>query len=169
MQGVALGCRGYSEVQKGAEGCSEVQWGAGGCGGVLPTAPLRPHPFCLSRREKTSCIAWRWHMRSQHSLRVSRIYPVPGCWQPQGSRRCLHCLPHGHPPCLPVTQCWTEGSTRGLGTVPRLALDVMACEVLRVLQLTDTALVPISYVVPRKVRGGLQVALCHPRLVPSQE
>ncbi|NWH69849.1 CORO7 protein, partial [Piaya cayana] len=34
--------------------------------------------------------------------------------------------------------------------VPRLALDVMACEVLRVLQLTDTALVPISYVVPRK-------------------
>lgn len=53
--------------------------------------------------------------------------------------------------------------------MPRLALDVMACEVLRVLQLTDTALVPISYVVPRKVRGVLQVALCHPCLVPSQE
>ncbi|XP_053936158.1 coronin-7 isoform X2 [Cuculus canorus] len=49
-----------------------------------------------------------------------------------------------------VTQCRTEGSTRGLAAVPRLALDVMACEVLRVLQLTDTALVPISYVVPRK-------------------
>ncbi|NXU54148.1 CORO7 protein, partial [Turnix velox] len=49
-----------------------------------------------------------------------------------------------------VTQCRTEGSTRGLATVPRLALDVMACEVLRVLQLTDTALIPISYVVPRK-------------------
>ncbi|NXX13167.1 CORO7 protein, partial [Podargus strigoides] len=49
-----------------------------------------------------------------------------------------------------VTQCRTEGSTRGLATVPRLALDVMACEVLRVLQLTDTALVPISYLVPRK-------------------
>ncbi|KAM9556828.1 coronin-7-like isoform 2-T2 [Guaruba guarouba] len=49
-----------------------------------------------------------------------------------------------------VTQCRTEGSTRGLATVPRLALDVMACEVLRVLQLTDTALVPVSYVVPRK-------------------
>lgn len=44
-----------------------------------------------------------------------------------------------------------EGSTRGLATVPRLALDVMACEVLRVLQLTDSALVPISYLVPRKV------------------
>ncbi|NXI39086.1 CORO7 protein, partial [Galbula dea] len=49
-----------------------------------------------------------------------------------------------------VTQCRTEGSTRGLATVPRLALNVMACEVLRVLQLTDTALVPVSYVVPRK-------------------
>ncbi|XP_035745580.1 coronin-7, partial [Egretta garzetta] len=50
----------------------------------------------------------------------------------------------------PVTQCRTEGSTRGLAAVPRLALDVMGCEVLRVLQLTDTALVPISYLVPRK-------------------
>ncbi|NXL96411.1 CORO7 protein, partial [Tyrannus savana] len=49
-----------------------------------------------------------------------------------------------------VTQCRTEGSTRGLAAVPRLALDVMACEVLRVLQLTNTALVPVSYVVPRK-------------------
>ncbi|NWW53917.1 CORO7 protein, partial [Pedionomus torquatus] len=49
-----------------------------------------------------------------------------------------------------VTQCRMEGSTRGLATVPRLALDVMACEVLRVLQLTDTALVPVSYLVPRK-------------------
>lgn len=37
--------------------------------------------------------------------------------------------------------------------MPRLALDVMACEVLRVLQLTPTALVPVSYLVPRKVRG----------------
>ncbi|NXP81690.1 CORO7 protein, partial [Ramphastos sulfuratus] len=49
-----------------------------------------------------------------------------------------------------VTQCRMEGSTRGLAAVPRLALDVMACEVLRVLQLTDTVLVPISYLVPRK-------------------
>ncbi|NWI68784.1 CORO7 protein, partial [Todus mexicanus] len=49
-----------------------------------------------------------------------------------------------------VTQCRTEGSTRGLAAVPRLALDVMACEVLRVLQLTDTALVPVPFLVPRK-------------------
>ncbi|KAM6352694.1 coronin-7-like isoform 2-T2 [Alca torda] len=54
------------------------------------------------------------------------------------------------PACPTVTQCRTDGSTRGLATVPRLALDVMACEVLRILQLTDTALVPVSYLVPRK-------------------
>uniref|UniRef100_A0A672TVS2 Coronin n=1 Tax=Strigops habroptila TaxID=2489341 RepID=A0A672TVS2_STRHB len=65
---------------------------------------------------------------------------------------CFEVAP-AQPALTQVTQCWTEGSTRGLATVPRLALDVMACEVLRVLQLTDTALVPVSYVVPRKVRG----------------
>lgn len=73
---------------------------------------------------------------------------------------------HGHPACPTVTQCRTEGSTRGLAAVPRLALDVMACEVLRVLQLTDTALVPVSYLVPRKVRRPcgwhcLTGAWCH--------
>lgn len=35
--------------------------------------------------------------------------------------------------------------------VPKLSLDVMACEVMRVLQLTDSCIVPISYQVPRKV------------------
>lgn len=37
--------------------------------------------------------------------------------------------------------------------VPKLALDVMSCEVIRVLQLTDSCIVPISYQVPRKVSG----------------
>lgn len=36
--------------------------------------------------------------------------------------------------------------------MPRRALAIMGCEVLRVLQLTDTAIVPISFHVPRKVR-----------------
>ncbi|KAM4656444.1 coronin-7-like isoform 4-T4 [Amazona ochrocephala] len=63
---------------------------------------------------------------------------------------CFEVAP-AQPALTQVTQCRTEGSTRGLATVPRLALDVMACEVLRVLQLTDTALVPVSYVVPRKL------------------
>ncbi|KAF1513033.1 Coronin-7, partial [Eudyptula minor] len=62
---------------------------------------------------------------------------------------CFEVAP-AQPALTQVTQCRTEGSTRGLAAVPRLALDVMACEVLRVLQLTDTALVPISYLVPRK-------------------
>ncbi|NXU92717.1 CORO7 protein, partial [Xiphorhynchus elegans] len=62
---------------------------------------------------------------------------------------CFEVVPT-QPALTQVTQCRTEGSTRGLAAVPRLALDVMACEVLRVLQLTDTALVPVSYVVPRK-------------------
>lgn len=77
----------------------------------------------------------------------------------QGKQRILHCdasaptaAPTPRLSCLSaVTQCLTEGPTRGLATVPRLALDVMACEVLRVLQLTDTFLIPVSYIVPRKV------------------
>ncbi|KAM5227747.1 coronin-7 [Ctenodactylus gundi] len=50
----------------------------------------------------------------------------------------------------PVTQCILESVLRGATLVPRRALAVMACEVLRVLQLSDTAIVPISYHVPRK-------------------
>ncbi|XP_068555455.1 coronin-7 isoform X2 [Anas acuta] len=62
---------------------------------------------------------------------------------------CFEVVP-AQPTLTQVTQCLTEGRTRGLAAVPRLALDVMACEVLRVLQLTDTFLVPVSYIVPRK-------------------
>ncbi|NXI61983.1 CORO7 protein, partial [Anseranas semipalmata] len=64
----------------------------------------------------------------------------------------LHCFEAApaQPALTQVTQCLMEGRTRGLAAVPRLALDVMACEVLRVLQLTDTFLVPVSYTVPRK-------------------
>uniref|UniRef100_A0A667YI06 Coronin n=1 Tax=Myripristis murdjan TaxID=586833 RepID=A0A667YI06_9TELE len=46
--------------------------------------------------------------------------------------------------------CMTDTSTRGVAMVPKLALDVMSCEVVRVLQLTDSCIVPISYQVPRK-------------------
>ncbi|NXO51062.1 CORO7 protein, partial [Aramus guarauna] len=62
---------------------------------------------------------------------------------------CFEVAP-AQPALTQVSQCRTDGSTRGLAAAPRLALDVMACEVLRVLQLTDTALVPVSYLVPRK-------------------
>ncbi|XP_057200954.1 coronin-7 [Triplophysa rosa] len=50
----------------------------------------------------------------------------------------------------PVSHCLTDTSTRGVALVPKLALDVSSCEVLRVLQLTDNFIVPISYQVPRK-------------------
>uniref|UniRef100_A0A8C9TQZ6 Coronin n=1 Tax=Scleropages formosus TaxID=113540 RepID=A0A8C9TQZ6_SCLFO len=53
--------------------------------------------------------------------------------------------------CPSVSHCLTESSTRGIAMVPKLALDVASCEVLRVLQLTDKYIVPVSYHVPRKV------------------
>uniref|UniRef100_A0A7N6A0S7 Coronin n=1 Tax=Anabas testudineus TaxID=64144 RepID=A0A7N6A0S7_ANATE len=49
-----------------------------------------------------------------------------------------------------LSHCLTDTSTRGVAVVPKLALDVMSCEVMRVLQLTDSCIVPISYQVPRK-------------------
>lgn len=54
-------------------------------------------------------------------------------------------------PLFPVSHCLTDTSTRGVAMVPKTSLDVMACEVIRVLQLTDSCIVPISYQVPRKV------------------
>lgn len=61
-----------------------------------------------------------------------------------------------------VTQCLLESVLRGAALVPRRALAVMGCEVLRVLQLSDTAIMPISYHVPRKVRRGLGEGLGRP-------
>lgn len=52
-----------------------------------------------------------------------------------------------------VSHCLTDVSTRGVCMVPKLELDVMSCEVVRVLQLTDSHIVPISYQVPRKNSG----------------
>ncbi|XP_051244971.1 coronin-7 isoform X1 [Dicentrarchus labrax] len=52
-----------------------------------------------------------------------------------------------------VSHCLTDISTRGVAMIPKLALDVMSCEVMRVLQLTDSCIVPISYQVPRKHSG----------------
>ncbi|XP_033944882.1 coronin-7-like isoform X3 [Pseudochaenichthys georgianus] len=52
-----------------------------------------------------------------------------------------------------VSHCLTDMSTRGVAMVPKLALDVLSCEVMQVLQLTDNCIVPISYQVPRKHTG----------------
>ncbi|XP_045885606.1 coronin-7-like isoform X4 [Micropterus dolomieu] len=52
-----------------------------------------------------------------------------------------------------VSHCLTDTSTRGVAMVPKLALDITSCEVMRLLQLTDSCIVPISYQVPRKNSG----------------
>ncbi|KAL8175242.1 UNVERIFIED_CONTAM: Coronin-7 [Gekko kuhli] len=62
---------------------------------------------------------------------------------------CYEVLP-GQPALTEVTQCRTESKAHGIAHVPKRALDVLACEVMRVLQLTDGAIVPVSYTVPRK-------------------
>ncbi|XP_051037279.1 coronin-7 isoform X2 [Phodopus roborovskii] len=54
------------------------------------------------------------------------------------------------PALSPVTQCILENVLRGAALVPRRALAVMSCEVLQVLQLSDTAIIPVSHHVPRK-------------------
>ncbi|XP_070811352.1 coronin-7-like isoform X3 [Pituophis catenifer annectens] len=54
------------------------------------------------------------------------------------------------PAMVEVHKCFLETRTRGTAQLPRLALDVTACEVMKVLQLSNSAVVPISYLVPRK-------------------
>ncbi|MPC55893.1 Coronin-B [Portunus trituberculatus] len=44
--------------------------------------------------------------------------------------------------------------TKGACLVPKRGLDVMNAEVNKILQLTSNSLIPITYQVPRKVRGG---------------
>ncbi|KAM4697331.1 coronin-7-like [Rhinophrynus dorsalis] len=58
-----------------------------------------------------------------------------------------------------ISQCVTEEQSRGLALVPKLCVDVMSCELLRLLQLTDKYIIPISYSVPRKSVQELQVDL----------
>ena len=48
-----------------------------------------------------------------------------------------------------------EEQHKGMAIVPKLALDVMSCEVVRLLQLTKSSVVPLSYCVPRRVRNKL--------------
>ena len=47
--------------------------------------------------------------------------------------------------------CHSQLQTKGLALLPKRAVDVMSCEVSRFMQLTQNAVVPISYHVQRKV------------------
>ncbi|KAK1162972.1 coronin-7-like isoform X2 [Acipenser oxyrinchus oxyrinchus] len=64
----------------------------------------------------------------------------------------MHCfeVTASQPVLSQVSQCLTEAATQGITMVPKLAVDVTSCEVVRVLQLTDSFIVPVSYSVPRK-------------------
>ncbi|XP_071976275.1 coronin-7-like isoform X1 [Engystomops pustulosus] len=64
----------------------------------------------------------------------------------------LYCMEVGTetPALAQLSQCVTEQQSRGLALAPKLCLDVMGSEVLRLLQLTDRFIIPISYTVPRK-------------------
>ncbi|XP_040297752.1 coronin-7-like isoform X1 [Bufo bufo] len=67
----------------------------------------------------------------------------------------VYCMEVGTEPhsLAQLSQCVTEQQSRGLALVPKLCLDVLGSEVLRLLQLTDRFIIPISYTVPRKQAG----------------
>ena len=44
---------------------------------------------------------------------------------------------------------------KGMAIVPKFAVDVMSCEVVRILQLTKSSVVPLSYCVPRRVINSI--------------
>lgn len=50
----------------------------------------------------------------------------------------------------PVSSQMMDQQHKGMAIVPKLAMNVMKCEVVRLLQLTKLSVVPISYCVPRK-------------------
>ena len=51
-----------------------------------------------------------------------------------------------------------SNQTKGVTMVPKRAMNVMSCEIVRLLQLTQNAIIPISYHVQRKV--FLQLCIC---------
>ncbi len=58
----------------------------------------------------------------------------------------LHLSPPGSHVCRSTQQI------KGLALLPKATVDVMACQVARLMVLTQNAVVPISYHVQRKVR-----------------
>ena len=54
-------------------------------------------------------------------------------------------------PSFSATPHMAEEQTKGVAMVPKRALNVMSGEVVRLLQLTKYTIVPVSYIVPRKV------------------
>uniref|UniRef100_A0A8C5CU86 Coronin n=1 Tax=Gadus morhua TaxID=8049 RepID=A0A8C5CU86_GADMO len=74
------------------------------------------------------------------------IFPCQDLCEPS----CL-CPPPPLHPVSPVSHFLATTPTRGACAVPKMAMDTLSCEVMRVFQLTDSCIMPISYQVPRKV------------------
>uniref|UniRef100_A0A8C5D4C2 Coronin n=1 Tax=Gadus morhua TaxID=8049 RepID=A0A8C5D4C2_GADMO len=76
---------------------------------------------------------------------VLSIFPCQDLCEPS----CL-CPPPPLHPVSPVSHFLATTPTRGACAVPKMAMDTLSCEVMRVFQLTDSCIMPISYQVPRK-------------------
>ena len=60
------------------------------------------------------------------------------------------------PPTLPGPAVYHgNAQQKGMGMVPKRAVEVMSCQIARLLQLTQHSVIPVAYHVQRKVgRGG---------------
>uniref|UniRef100_A0AAY4BRG3 Coronin n=1 Tax=Denticeps clupeoides TaxID=299321 RepID=A0AAY4BRG3_9TELE len=117
------------------------------------------HPAALAvleqHTEQLQSLSWKQDgsqlastSKTRSSLRVRQEPPSAMCVCPSS---CQHDGKQ-KPLFVTVSDCLMEMSTRGVAMVPKLAVDVGSCEVMRVLQLTDGFIVPVSYHVPRKVQ-----------------
>lgn len=133
----------HSLLQQIKESCFVVQW--------------RIYWCSLLHREILQLTALKCLLRSLSFLKVTVGHLLSLCSDCHNPPPTLWALPFAfsHVSIYVisiVSHCLTDASTRGVAMIPKLALDVMSCEVMRVLQLTDSCIVPISYHVPRKVR-----------------
>jgi len=55
--------------------------------------------------------------------------------------------------CLYLDSVESVEQTKGAGLVPKRAMDVMSCEVNRLVLLTQQSVIAVPYIVPRKVRN----------------
>uniref|UniRef100_A0A8C6X8K3 Coronin n=1 Tax=Naja naja TaxID=35670 RepID=A0A8C6X8K3_NAJNA len=113
--------------------------------GSLQGSPSASAPFQVMEREV--CL---WDSRRLSSSLTSVTLDASPSLLAQGPHLGVGWLSATHSALCSVHRCFLETWTQGAAQLPRLALDVTACEVMKVLQLSDSAIVPISYLVPRK-------------------
>uniref|UniRef100_A0AAY5E7T5 Coronin n=1 Tax=Electrophorus electricus TaxID=8005 RepID=A0AAY5E7T5_ELEEL len=107
----------------------------------LRSFPPSGSSFCSQGNQiKSSCslVAFVSDQAGKGAVPANLAVPAPLAYRHACSA--LVCFPH----------CLSDAPTRGVAMVPKLALDIGVCEVLRVMQLTENFIIPISYHVPRK-------------------